>query len=256
MAKRAIVVLAALALVSAAPLAQTVKPAKVNKPGVKKPKTVKVEEKAKVRIPAKVVCPVTKDTWIYAFRPDSNYGGGHGWRDRTDPTKDLAVPKMFLGFGGTDKKLVLLDFDVSGLPKGVAPKRAVVRLHNDYAGSAAGTEVAARMVMSSWEEHKVTWRTAPRLDSDRASVASLRGSVTYGQEGKWYEWDATKIVAAWKVSGKPCHGIALDPVGDYGVDRDFVCKEYRKKAEFAPVLAVEYDTTAPRIAPAKESKTR
>ena len=26
----------------------------------------------------KIVCPVAKDTWIYAFRPDSNYGGGYG----------------------------------------------------------------------------------------------------------------------------------------------------------------------------------
>jgi|GEM_PF-1674147 len=250
---RTAVLLLALTVLSAAALAQMAKP--VRKPKARKPKAVKVDEKTP--IPVKVVCPVVKDTWVYAFRPDSNYGGGLGWKDRTGPDKDLTVPKMFLGFGGTDKKLVLLDFDVSKLPRGVAPKRAVVRLYNDFAGSAAGTEVAAKMVLTPWEENKATWRNVPKIDTAQASVTSLRGSVNYGQDGKWYEWDVAKIVSAWRVSGKPCHGIALDPVGDYGVDRDFVCREYKDKAQFAPVLEVEYDTTsAPKKEPTKETKTR
>ncbi len=162
---RIIAVIAALALVFAAGFAQAGKPAPSKKTRTARPKAVKAEEKAPVKIPARAVCPVTKDTWIYAFRPDSNYGRGLGWRDRTDPTQDLTVPKMFLGFGGTDKKMILLDFDISQLPPGVAPQRAVVRLYNDYAGSAASTPVAARMVLSPWEEDKVTWRTAPKLDT-------------------------------------------------------------------------------------------
>jgi hypothetical protein len=251
MTKRTIIITLALATITSASIAQTTKPAPKTK--ARKPKTVRVEEKPQLRHPAKVICQVIKDTWIYAFRPDSNYGGGYGWKDRTDPAKDLTVPKMFLGFGGADKKLVLLDFDVSKLPKGVAPKKAVVRLYNDYAGSAAGTEVAAKMVASPWEENKVTWRTAPRMDTAKASVASLRGGITYGQEGRWYEWDVARIVKAWRVGGKPCYGIALDPAGDYGVDRDFVCREYKEKAQYAPVLEVEYDTSAvPKKEPTKD----
>ncbi len=252
MAKRTIVVIAALALISAAAVAQTASPVRRTK--VRKTKTVKADDRA--AIGAKVVCPVDKDTWIYAFRPDSNYGGGLSWKDRTDPTKDLTVPKMFLGFGGTDKKLVLLDFDVSRLPRGVAPQKAVIKLYNDYAGSVAGTEVAAKMVLGPWDENKVTWRTAPKLDSEPASVALLRGSINYGQEGKWYQWDVTGIVKAWMVGNKPCYGIALDPVGDYGVDRDLVSKEYKEKAQFAPVLEVEYDTAAVRKIQTKESTNR
>lgn len=255
MAKKTIAILAAVSAFSLIAFAQTAKPAPTKKTRIAKPKTLKVEETAQVQIPARAVCPATKDTWIYAFRPDSNYGGGYGWKDRTDPAKDMTVPKMFLGFGGTDKKLILLDFDLSQLPKGVAPKKAVVRLYNDFAGSAAGTEVSAKMVLSPWEENKVTWRTAPKLDTAQTSVTSLRGSITYGQEGRWYEWDVARIVSAWMVNRKPCHGIALDPVGDYGVDRDFVCKEYKEKARLAPVLEVEYDTTAARNLQTRESKT-
>lgn len=254
MIKRAMIIAAALSTMVSVAVAQTTKPMPRTKG--RKPKTVRMDEKPQLRPPAKVVCPVTKDTWIYAFRPDSNYGGGYGWKDRTDPTKDLTVPKMFLGFGGTDKKLILLDFDVSQLPCGLAPKKAVVRLYNDYAGSAAGTQVAAKMIVSPWEENKVTWRTAPKLDTAQASVAVLRGSITYGQEGKWYEWDVASIVAAWTVSKKPCYGIALDPVGDYGVDRDFICREYRDKAQFTPALEVDYDTSTAPNTPSKENISR
>lgn len=248
MGKRTIALLLVPAFLAALAAGQSTAPVVKKKLRAKKPVTVQVDEG--IQVPAKITCPVAKDTWIYSFRPDSNYGRGYGWKDRTDPTKDLTVPKMFLGFGGTDKKLVLLDFDVSKLPRGVAPKRAVVRVYNDYAGSAASTRVAARMVLSPWEEHKVTWRTAPKLDTAAVSEATLRGGITYGQPGVWYEWDVAPIVTAWMVSKKPCHGIALDPVGDYGVDRDFVCKEYKEKAEFAPVLVVEYGTAA---APKKEA---
>lgn len=255
MRKLATIMLVAGITISAA-IAQTTQSTPIRKVKLKKPKTVRIDEKAPATIPVRVVCPVVKDTWIYAFRPDSNYGGGYGWKDRTDPTKDLTVPKMFLGFGGTDKKLILLDFDISRLPKGVAPKKAVVRLYNDFAGSAASTQVAAKMVLDPWEENKVTWRTAPKLDTAAASTITLRGAIGYKQTGVWYEWDAAGIVSAWMNAGKPCYGIALDPVGDYGVDRDFVCKEYKEKAEFAPMLVVEYDTTALRKAPTGKKESR
>ncbi len=83
-------------------------------------------------------------------------------------------------------------------------------------------------------------------------MVTLRGSIGYGQEGKWYQWEVTPIVSAWMVLRKPANGIALDPVGDYGVDRDFVCKEYKEKAQLAPVLEVEYDTTATHRVPVKQ----
>ena len=215
----------------------TVKPAR--KPVVKG-KAKMSQPSAMVTAPAAgtVTCPVTKDTWVYIFRPDRNYGDGLGWKDRTDPTQDLTVPKMFLGFGGADKKLVLVEFDISKLPQGQAPARATLRIYNDYAGSAAATEVQAKQVLGAWDELQVTWKTRPQLGT-AVSAATLAGAIDYRQDGKWYEWDVTAIVKAW-AGGKPNHGIALDPAGDSGVDRDIVCREYTPKAAFAPVLVVEY----------------
>jgi len=191
-----------------------------------------------------IICPVIKDTWVYAFRPDSNYGKGYGWKDLTDPTKDITVPKMFLGFGGADKKAVLLQFDLSKLPKGKAAKKAVIKIYNDYAGSAAETEVDAKMITKPWEEMQVTWKSKPTWTITSISSTVLKGAIDYSQPGKWYEWDVTKMIKIWMVSKKPNNGIALDPKGDSGVDRDFVCKEYQGKEQFFPVLVVTYENQA------------
>jgi hypothetical protein len=192
-----------------------------------------------------VVCPVVKDTWIYAFRPDSNYGQGRGWKDRTDPEKDLTVPKMFLGFGGTDIKIILAQFDLTKLPKGKKPLKASVKFYNDYAGSAAETKVDLKMIAMPWEELKVTWKKKPKWTSVSISSLILKGGIDYNQAGRWYEWDVAKLIDIWMVKNKPNFGIALVPQGDSGVDRDFICKEYKGKEQFFPVLEVTYKKDQP-----------
>jgi hypothetical protein len=187
-----------------------------------------------------IICPVVKDTWIYAFRPDSNYGNGMGWKDQTDPVKDITVPKIFLGFGGSDKKVVLLQFDLSKLPKDKEAKKAVVKLYNDFAGSDAVTKVDAKMITGPWEEMKVTWKSKPKWTSSVVATTSLKGAINYGQQGKWYEWDVTKLIHVWIINKKPNHGVVLEPAGDSGVDRDFICKEYKGKEQFYPMLEVTY----------------
>lgn len=231
--------------------------------GISQPKdnNVKIEDETTTPvIPAiietqTIVCPVVKDTWIYAFRPDSNYGKGYGWKDRTDKDKDITVPKMFLGFGGADKKAVLLQFDISKLPKGKLAKKAVIKLYNDFAGSAAETKVDAKMITKPWEEMKATWKTKPSWTSASLSTTSLSGAIGYGQAGKWYEWDVTKMILVWMVNKRPNNGIVLDPQGDSGVDRDFICKEYQGKEQFYPVLEVTYEKEPPAKKPVpKDSK--
>lgn len=64
------------------------------------------------------------------------------------------------------------------------------------------------------------------------------------------------IVMSCMVYKRPCQGIPMDPVGDYGVDREFICRKYREKLEFAPALVVDYDTVRARVEPTKERKTR
>jgi hypothetical protein len=196
-----------------------------------------------------ITCPLVKDTWVYAFRPDSNYGRGYGWKDLTDPTKDITVPKMFLGFGGTDIKVILLQFDLSKLPKDQTPVKAEISLYNDFAGSAAETRVSSKMITTPWDEMKVTWRNKPKWTSMKFSTQTLKGAIGYGQGGKWYVWDALKMVNQWVLKGKTNYGMALEPEGESGVDRDFICREYQGKEQFYPVLEVTYEKEAPAQKP-------
>ncbi|MEO0162789.1 MAG: DNRLRE domain-containing protein, partial [candidate division WOR-3 bacterium] len=140
---------------------------------------------------------------------------------------------------GTDKEIVLLQFDITNLPKDKKPKRAVVKLYNDYSGSDAPTQVAAKQILSPWEEMTVTWKTAPKLSDNVVSVITIKGARSEREGGIWYEWDVTQILEKW-LAGEPNYGIALDPVGEYGVEREFVCREYKEKSNFVPTLEVEY----------------
>ncbi|MEO0190276.1 MAG: DNRLRE domain-containing protein [candidate division WOR-3 bacterium] len=187
----------------------------------------------------RIKCQVIKDTWIYKGQPNKNYGDGGGWKDITDPYHPVTIPKLFLGFSGTDKEIVLLQFDITNLPKDKKPKRAIVKLYNDFSGSDAAIQVAAKQILSPWEEMAVTYKTAPKIASSPASIITLKGAHNYREPGRWYEWDVTQILEKW-LSGEPNYGIALDPVGEYGVDHEIVCKENKDKADFAPVLEVEY----------------
>ena len=252
--KKVIMLLLAVMIIPVMVLAQT--PARsISQPQNKNTTDAEIPKAAVITSTQVIVCPVVKDTWIYAFRPDSNYGKGYGWKDRTDKERDITVPKMFLGFGGADKKAVLLQFDISKLPKGKLAKRAVVKLYNDFAGSDAETKVDAKMITKPWEEMNVTWKTKPSWTSAILGTTSLNGAIGYGQDGKWYEWDVTKMILVWMVNKKPNYGIALDPQGDAGVDRDFVCKEYQGKEQFYPVLEVTYEKEPPAKKPVpKDSK--
>ncbi len=182
---------------------------------------------------------VSADTWVYQFKPDKNYGDGKGWADITNPTKSVTLPKMFLGFGGSDKKIVLVRFDLSLLDKNKEIKKAEVNLFNDYAGSAAPITVNAKMITSDWDELKVTYRTMPRTEDKVLSTTTLEGAVADRSSGKWYRFDVTDAAKAWQ-KGETNYGIALIPQGDSGVDFDIVAREYRERISYAPSLKVTY----------------
>ena len=179
---------------------------------------------------------VTADTWVYQFKPNKNYGDGRGWADITDPTKSVTVPKMFLGFGGSDKKTVLLKFDTSRLKKDKPVKKATVCIYNDYAGSAASVKVAAKMISSAWDEMKVTYNTRPKTAGQVLSTLTV---VNKPNKGQWLTWDVTAAVKAWQ-SGKANNGIMLDPQGEYGVDFDIIAREYKGQSAYYPKLEVSY----------------
>ena len=198
-----------------------------------------IVDSARTAITNKQIFSVISDTWVYQFKPDKNYGDGKGWADITDPTNPVTLPKMFLGFGGTDKKTVLLKFDISGMDRSKQISSARVLLYNDYAGSDAAILVDAKMLTGTWEEKSVTYNSCPGTDGKVLSTTRMKGAIGYRDPSRWYAYDVTDAVKAWQ-AGTPNNGIMLDPQGEYGVDFDIVAKEYTQKAAYAPKLEVTY----------------
>lgn len=177
------------------------------------------------------------DTWVYAFRPDKNYGDGYGWKDITGPDSK-ATPRIFIGWGGSDIKIGLLKFDLSGLDKSRPVKSASLKLYNCFAGSDAAVKVDAKLINSAWNESTVTYQTRPAA-GETLSTVTLQGGRNYNDPGKWYSFDVTRAVQAWQ-GGTANNGIMLLPQGESGVDFEFVCKESAGGAERGPLLEVSY----------------
>jgi hypothetical protein len=180
---------------------------------------------------------VTADTWVYQFRPNKNYGDGFGWLDITNPDDPTSMPRLFLGFGGEDKKLVLLKFDTSKLNRPV--KKATLMVFNDFAGSDAALMVDAKAIKANWIEKKATWNNRPQLSDEPLCTTQLKGSIGLKGKGKWYKWNVTKLVQDWQKGGAN-NGVALDPQGDSGVDFQVICKESKGHDAHFPKIDVEY----------------
>jgi len=191
-----------------------------------------------------VVIKVAEDTYIYEFKKDRNYGKGIGPQVSTPGYKSyyeatMKGPKIRVGFQGKDREIGLLKFDVSSIEDPMKVKRAVLRLNNDLASSSLPCKIAARLVLSPWNEMEVTWNTMPVIDSNDICVITLVGEVNWqNKEGIWYEWDITDAVKKWVENPLLNFGIALVPLGTSGVDRDFVAKEFDLKKDKIPELVV------------------
>ncbi len=169
----------------------------------------------------------TKDAWISEFRKDRNYGDGGGYLLNEEP----GPPMMFLGFSGRDKKVVLLGFDVSKIGTSKV-SRAILRVCCPYSGAHKSCDVDAKPILKPWEELIVTWENQPNLGRS-VSTTTLEGTH---KTDVWYEWDVTPIVNDM-LTGK-AYGVALDPQGDYGVDRDIACRESGDGKEARLVITV------------------
>ena len=154
---------------------------------------------------------ITKDSWLSEFKKDKNYGDGKGWKENYEEGK----PALFLGFGGKDKKLVVLGFNVKEI-EGKDIKKAILKLAVVYSGSAKEMVHEAKPILEDWEEDKVTWNNLNKF-GPTVSSNSIKGAWNYAGGPKWYEWNVTDIVKDC-LSGK-AFGIAIDTPGSSGIDR-------------------------------------
>ncbi len=110
------------------------------------------------------------DTTVSSYSPSKNYGS---YTTLTLKLSDIEY-------------LSLLTFSVQGLPTGVSPTSAHLRLYVTDGGPDGGTWFRSP---TNWNESTVTWLDAPMIDPSTAFAST--GSVS---PGTWIDVDVTGIV--------------------------------------------------------------
>lgn len=150
---------------------------------------------------------------------DTNYGTSTGMRVGHDLD------------AGTYRSFVL--FDLSSIPSELT---IISASFNAYVSQASGpVTIEVYRVLSSWDEHTVTWNNQPSPSWGESEV-----TVTYDDKGKWVSWDVTELVRGW-LRGIPNYGLGL-----WGTTGDWASFNTRETA-YTPYLLIDY--TGPPITP-------
>lgn len=175
-----------------------------------------------------------KDTHIYEWKPDWNYGlNSELW------VNDVSSDSTYLS---------LLEFDLTGLPATAHILTATLELYQNSASADGGaisvhriTNVWAQGVnanatgASNWTESDtaISW-TTPGGDYDTTAVTITTLAGTVG----WSQWDIAALVQDW-VDGKyPNQGFMLNPAP--GASAYFYSSDYTGDVTLRPKLTISY----------------
>jgi hypothetical protein len=159
----------------------------------------------------------SKDTYIYQWWPDANYGA----------SKTLVVAHQAASIRHT-----LLQFDLDRIPSGAKVTSATLELYSNTS-SWGSTTLNIYRLTNSWVEGEQIQKSGPGAnwtkrdtlidwsrvggDYDSQSIAS---AITPGGPG-WVSWDITSLVMGWVSGQLPNHGLLLAPtVNNQGAEFD------------------------------------
>lgn len=129
------------------------------------------------------------DAYVYQGAPTTNYGSG----------AYLAAGRDDAGAGSSYIFHTFIQFDLTTIGAG----NSLVKLRLYCEATNALPTFFVNRVTSTWSEGGVTYNTQPTWNS----VAEASVAIT--QAGKWYEWDVTALVNAWKAGTYTNYGFIL-----------------------------------------------
>ncbi|MEH6503309.1 MAG: DNRLRE domain-containing protein [Cycloclasticus sp.] len=175
-----------------------------------------------------------KDTYIYEWKPDWNYGlNSELW------VNDVSSDSTYLS---------LLEFDLTGLPATAHILTATLELYQSRT-SADGGAISAHRITNAWaqgvnangtgasnwteSDTAISW-TTPGGDYDTTAVTITTLAGTVG----WSQWDIAALVQDW-VDGKyPNQGFMLNPAP--GASAYFYSSDYTGDVTLRPKLTISY----------------
>jgi hypothetical protein len=184
----------------------------------------------------------TIDTFLSAWSPDANYGGGGILSVRYDRPP-----------GPTDVMSALIRFDLSALPARAVISDAWLEVYAEDRSSNNEMRVAAYQVLRSWAEGQATWNRAdrdhpwgqPGCNDPTTDCSPLSlDTITVNATGTWYRWDIGLAVQAWVTNAGANWGVILKGLAgadDANVQYDFASSE--SGTAHRPRLVVDYWVT-------------
>jgi hypothetical protein len=172
------------------------------------------------------------DATVRSAQPNANFGNEH------------YLELSYNQIEGAAEEIVLLRFDLSGLPASAVIDSAAMELYLVDAAGDNPKSLAAYYVTSAWSESTVTWNTFPIANP--WGVISSVDNIT----GRYKSWSITNWASYWYSNPTENHGVYLRRLTSETTyfERTFESKDHM---ENRPRLVVNYSipTPTPTITP-------
>jgi len=156
-----------------------------------------------------------------------------------------------LTIASNDTRAALLRFDVSSVPAWATVHSAWLSIYSDGGSNGYPVNIGAYRLLRPWNGQEATWINATGdtqwsapgangIDSDRG--AALYAMHTVSTVGDWYDFDITRLVAAWIASPEDNLGMILKGMDGPQTSYDFIASQFAvaQGAVYRPRLIVAY----------------
>lgn len=153
--------------------------------------------------------------------------------------------------GANDTRAALLRFDLQRVPAWAIVHSARLSVFSDGGSNGYPVNIGAYRVLRAWDGQEATWINATGstqwaapgangIDSDRSAAAVAMRIVS--TVGDWYDFDITRLVAAWVAAPEDNFGLVLKGMDGPQTSYDFISSQFAvaQGAVFRPRLIVSY----------------
>ena len=197
----------------------------------------------------------TRDSYIDAGSPDSNYG---------------SEAALYVESYDAQQRRTLVQFDLSTIPPSAEITSATLKLYyatyskSVVAGESPGGRIYwAYRVTQPWTESGITWNkydgTTPWTTAGGDYTGTGGAALTMPSSmPRWVEWDVTNIVEAWIEDSQPNYGFIIKDADetltvDNWVWTSFRSSEYITQEDRNPILEIIYTDPNAQVMPTIES---
>ncbi|MCK5491655.1 MAG: DNRLRE domain-containing protein [Candidatus Omnitrophica bacterium] len=130
----------------------------------------------------------------------------------------------------------LIEFDLSSIA-GVSVTSAVFSVYHK-SNNVEGLSFGLYQVTQSWDEHLVTWNSAPSYNNFPESIMNVDDSLV----DIWRNWDISNLAQGWVSGTYDNYGVLLTDINHINPRAYFLSSDNMLGDLYDPKLTIEYST--------------